>query len=708
MANEEVDTSTPPDSAAGDAPDGEGRALRTAFNRRRTGRGRRSRRGGKKDGALTDGVQADDAAGEGGQAASSTSADDTGANSNKPGGTNQDDANQDSDKKTDGSRRRSRSRGRRRSGQTATESGAAQAVGEQGASQPEAGNAVDQVDPGNSPGRNARGQNKGRGSKQGKRSPEQGKRNAGRGRNSSDQAPPRELEPVEPLPEIEIKAEIGVGQVNAEILAEVPDDFPKLHKVLADAGLGSRREMEELIISGRISVNGQPAHIGQRVGPKELVRVNGRPIKRKPLPPPPRVLLYNKPAGEICTRDDPEKRPTVFERLPNVKGGRWISAGRLDFNTEGLMIFSTSGDIANKLMHPRYGWEREYAVRVMGRIDDESRQSLLDGIDLADGTAQVLAIEDLGGDNANAWYRLVIGEGRNREVRRIMEAIGLTVSRLVRIRFGPIALPRKLARGRWMELSRDETAVLNQSVRRAAAEAAAIDPSGARLAGDPDDADAMPDELSTGIPSQDDDDGFYPFAADSYFADEEDFPDDAQPVHLFEEVDVDPRFARVSAEQLDDENWQPSGDDAHEDGMVRHVVEQVAAMKTPGMSRRAQQRASQISWAGGPMDSASGEDGMAAMGPNGRGSGRRKSAGNKSGNGSGAKRGGKRGGSGAGGRKGGGNRADGAKGRGGSRKSGSSAGGNSAAKSGSGNKSGNSSRRRSRGPKKSTGGGGNA
>jgi len=140
------------------------------------------------------------------------------------------------------------------------------------------------------------------------------------------------------------------------VLASVADDSPKLHKVLADAGFGSRREMEEVIVAGRVSVNGQPAHIGQRVGAKDQVRVNGRPIKRKPLPPAPRVLLMHKPAGLICSRDDPGKRPTVFDKLPKVKAGRWISVGRLDFNTEGLLIFTTSGDLANKLMHPRYGW----------------------------------------------------------------------------------------------------------------------------------------------------------------------------------------------------------------------------------------------------------------------------------------------------------------------------------------------------------------
>src|SRR5690606_12067702 len=140
------------------------------------------------------------------------------------------------------------------------------------------------------------------------------------------------------------------------------EDQPKLHKVLADAGLGSRRDMEELILAGRVSVNGQPAHIGQRIGANDQVRVNGRTMPRRAVAPAQRVLLYHKPPGEICTRDDPDRRATVFDKSPRLKGARWVAVGRLDFNTEGLLIFTTSGDLANRLMHPRYGWEREYAV----------------------------------------------------------------------------------------------------------------------------------------------------------------------------------------------------------------------------------------------------------------------------------------------------------------------------------------------------------
>jgi 23S rRNA pseudouridine2605 synthase len=229
----------------------------------------------------------------------------------------------------------------------------------------------------------------------------------------------------------------------------------KLHKVLADAGIGSRRDMEELILAGRVSVNGLPAHIGQRVMPNDQVRVNGRPLplRLKAAGRPPRVLLYHKPAGEIVSQDDPEKRPTVFDRLPKVSGGRWVAVGRLDFNTEGLLMFTTSGELANRLMHPRYEVEREYAVRLLGELAPEQKQQLLDGVPLEDGPAKFARIDDAGGQGANHWYRVALSEGRNREVRRMFEVLGLEVSRLIRIRFGAIALPRSLARGRYQELA---------------------------------------------------------------------------------------------------------------------------------------------------------------------------------------------------------------------------------------------------------------
>lgn len=228
--------------------------------------------------------------------------------------------------------------------------------------------------------------------------------------------------------------------------------MPKLHKVLADAGIGSRREMEELIIAGRVSVNGEPAHIGQRVGPNDQVRVNGKLVARNNGKKPPRVILYHKPAGEIVSHDDPVGRATVFARLPKVRNGKWLSVGRLDLNTEGLLILTTSGDLANRLMHPRYGVEREYAVRVLGELDEARRQALLDGIELEDGKAAFGAVDYLGGEGSNRWYRVTLHEGRNREVRRMFEAAGVTVSRLIRTRFGDIVLPRNLRRGRWEEM----------------------------------------------------------------------------------------------------------------------------------------------------------------------------------------------------------------------------------------------------------------
>jgi 23S rRNA pseudouridine2605 synthase len=227
----------------------------------------------------------------------------------------------------------------------------------------------------------------------------------------------------------------------------------KLQKILADAGIGSRRDMEELIIAGRVSVNGEPAHIGQRVSPTDQVRVNGKPLARRQPGRLPRVLIYHKPAGEIVSQDDPGDRPTVFDRLPKVSGSRWVAVGRLDFNTEGLLILTTSGDLANRLMHPRYEVEREYAVRVLGEVTPEARGRLLEGVALDDGMAKFSRLDDEGGTGANHWYRVTISEGRNREVRRMFGAVGLEVSRLIRIRYGAVQLPRTLARGRFSELS---------------------------------------------------------------------------------------------------------------------------------------------------------------------------------------------------------------------------------------------------------------
>jgi len=227
---------------------------------------------------------------------------------------------------------------------------------------------------------------------------------------------------------------------------------PKLHKVLAQAGLGSRLDMETLIQQGRVLVNHEPAHVGQRIQYGDSIRVDGRPVRVRIAPPPPRVLAYHKPAGEVVTHDDPQNRPTVFRRLPRLQHGKWQSVGRLDLNTEGLLLFTDSGELANKLMHPRFGLQREYAVRVLGALSNDEKQRLLDGVKLDDGMAQFQSIEDGGGDGANCWYRVTIAEGRNREVRRMFEAVGHAVSRLIRIRYGAVMLPRGLRRGVWLEL----------------------------------------------------------------------------------------------------------------------------------------------------------------------------------------------------------------------------------------------------------------
>jgi 23S rRNA pseudouridine2605 synthase len=221
--------------------------------------------------------------------------------------------------------------------------------------------------------------------------------------------------------------------------------------------------MEQLIMEGRISVNNEPAHIGQRIQFGDQIKVNGKPIRVRIAPPPARVIAYHKPVGEVVTHDDPQNRPTVFRKLPKLPQGKWQSVGRLDLNTEGLLLFTNSGELANKLMHPRFGLEREYAVRVLGALSNEEKQRLLDGIELDDGKAQFNSIEDGGGEGANTWYRVTISEGRNREVRRLFEALGHAVSRLIRIRYGRVMLPRGLKRGAWIELDDRDVRALMQA-----------------------------------------------------------------------------------------------------------------------------------------------------------------------------------------------------------------------------------------------------
>ncbi len=231
----------------------------------------------------------------------------------------------------------------------------------------------------------------------------------------------------------------------------------KLQKYLAQKGLGSRREMETLIAAGEVSVNGKIAGIGDRVGAEDVVRIGKRVIRSNPRESLPKVLLYHKPEGEIVSRQDPEGRPSVFDRLPYLRSSKWIAIGRLDFNTSGLLIFTTDGTLANRLMHPRFEVEREYAVRILGELSEEQMKQLTTGVTLDDGQAAFTYLAEQGGEGANHWYRIILKEGKNREVRRMFEAIGITVSRLMRVRFGPINLPPRIKRGQWLELNEKET-----------------------------------------------------------------------------------------------------------------------------------------------------------------------------------------------------------------------------------------------------------
>jgi len=227
----------------------------------------------------------------------------------------------------------------------------------------------------------------------------------------------------------------------------------KIQKLLASYGLASRREIERWIEAGRITINGQLAHIGARVSTKDDIKVDGKPVQAPERENVPRVLIYNKPADEICTRHDPEGRPTVFERLPILHGERWIMIGRLDINSSGLLMFTNYGELAHRLMHPRHQIEREYAVRVLGTVSEASLSQLQNGVTLDDGVAKFVTICDAGGQGANHWYHVTLTEGRNREVRRMWEAVGHTVSRLHRIRFGPVSLPRSVKPGHYEELN---------------------------------------------------------------------------------------------------------------------------------------------------------------------------------------------------------------------------------------------------------------
>jgi len=234
-----------------------------------------------------------------------------------------------------------------------------------------------------------------------------------------------------------------------------PPPAERLQKLLAAAGHGSRREVEAWIGAGRLKVNGLTAKLGDRARPGDLIELDDRPLALRAAGAAPRVLLYHKPDGEMVTRSDPEGRPTVFQRLPPIPGGKWVAVGRLDINTAGLLLFTDSGELANRLMHPRYEVQREYAVRVLGALQPEERRRLLAGVPLEDGMARFDTLEPSGAaEGANRWYRVTLREGRNREVRRLFEALGRKVSRLLRVRYGPVELPRDLRPGQWRELDR--------------------------------------------------------------------------------------------------------------------------------------------------------------------------------------------------------------------------------------------------------------
>jgi 23S rRNA pseudouridine2605 synthase len=240
----------------------------------------------------------------------------------------------------------------------------------------------------------------------------------------------------------------------------------RLQKLLAAAGLGSRREIETWIAAGRLTVNGSVAKLGDRAAPGDLVELDGKPVAVKAAGTQARVLLYHKPDGEMVTRSDPGGRPTVFQRMPAIPGGKWVAVGRLDINTAGLLLLTDSGELANRLMHPRYEVEREYAVRVLGELQPVERAKLLAGVELEDGTARFDKLEPSGSaEGANRWYRVVLREGRNREVRRLFEALGRKVSRLLRVRYGPVELPRDLKPGRWIELDAETVATIVKTAK---------------------------------------------------------------------------------------------------------------------------------------------------------------------------------------------------------------------------------------------------
>jgi len=238
----------------------------------------------------------------------------------------------------------------------------------------------------------------------------------------------------------------------------------RLQKVLARAGLGSRRALETLIAAGEVTVDGRPARLGEKVTAASRITVRGRPVSaRRLVQPPSRVIGLNKPVGVVSTRSDPAGRRTVVKLLPRPTQGRWAPVGRLDINSAGLLLFATDGELAHRLMHPSAGVEREYAVRVYGRLDEAAIARLCAGVELEDGVARVARLEPAGGEGANRWYRAVLREGRYRELRRLFAAAGVQVSRLIRVRYGPVSLPAGLKTGRCFEVDAAGTAALYQA-----------------------------------------------------------------------------------------------------------------------------------------------------------------------------------------------------------------------------------------------------
>ncbi|MEQ3515569.1 23S rRNA pseudouridine(2605) synthase RluB [Pseudoalteromonas sp. BZB3] len=240
----------------------------------------------------------------------------------------------------------------------------------------------------------------------------------------------------------------------------------KLQKVLARAGVGSRREMEKYIDSNRVSVNGKVARLGDRVEENAVIRVDGHVVKIEQQEERVcRVLMYHKPEGELCTRKDPEGRRTVFDRLPRLEGDRWIAIGRLDINTSGLLLFTNDGELANRLMHPKYEVEREYSARVFGEVTNQTLSTLTKGVELEDGPAKFLKIKPMGGEGINKWFNVTLTEGRNREVRRLWQSQEVEVSRLIRIRYGKLELNKRLPQGGWEELKLEDVNYLRKSVK---------------------------------------------------------------------------------------------------------------------------------------------------------------------------------------------------------------------------------------------------